>query len=164
PTVYTPISSRQMAQVEVSQSKSGDTLARVSGSNFPAAPKAQPSRLAGPLNGYKVVVEDNDDGLPDLGRFPAEWQYRQPNARQDLIISAGKDDVSSNIIRDSSLAQPATSEHRPVPQPRLVQTPKGNTFWPVEKRKALAETAVNLLLAMPANRDKKITAQTIIDI
>lgn len=66
-------------------------------SNTPAprnrAPKS--TAIAAAANGYKVVVENNPEGLPDLGRFPAERRIR---------TSYGK---KSN--QDTPSSQPATT-------------------------------------------------------
>ena len=101
-----------------------------------------------------MVIENNPEGLPDLGRFPAERRNRGPNKSRGLPAAAE--------IPQLPQAAP-TSQHvgQPVPQPLSPKAANGGTIWPPEKRKALAEAAERALMAIPENRDKNITADLI---
>ena len=153
--------SPQIAKAALQQTRSRNSPTAASSSKFPTARRVQDSGLPAQLNGYKVVVENNDEGLPDLGRFPAERRYRQPYRKRNANVSNKGDDISSIGTLDPSLAQPVASGAQPVPQRLKARTSTGNTTWPEEKRQALAEAAVKVLKAEPANLDKEITAQAI---
>src|SRR5205085_11911811 len=115
------------------------------------------------MNGYKVIVEDNDEGLPDLGRFLAERRYWQSYTKKDANVSNERDD-GSKLPVDPSLVQKPAIGPQSTPQPLPARTSCGNTIWPEGTRKALADAAVKALHAEPVNRDKGITTQTILDI
>lgn len=116
-------------------------------------PKAPPQHPPGvdpsvPLNGWKVIVEDNPQGLPDLGRFPAERRIRGTYQKQ-----AG--DKTEKAPRT-----PAPSG--PVPtQPLPARAAGGGVEWPEDKREALAKAAIEALKADKANESIEITTQDI---
>ncbi|EXJ94303.1 hypothetical protein A1O1_02697 [Capronia coronata CBS 617.96] len=131
------------------------------------------------LNGYRVVVEDNDAGLPDLGRFPAERRirtsyYKKPAtpANVPLPDAVVPPDGTTQSIADAPV-DPAKSRIA-VPPPPVALTfsnartpalaqglppkaPAGGTIWPEEKRNALAEAAVRSLTALPENSGVQIS-------
>jgi hypothetical protein len=99
-------------------------------------------------NGYAVVVEDNKEGLPDLGRFPAERRIR------------GTYRVDPSHKAERAAHQPAPTG--PVPdQPLPANAVGGGVEWPKDKREALARSAISALKADPANAAIEITAQDI---
>lgn len=112
--------------------------------NLPGNPQA---------NGVKVVVEDNEDGLPDLGRYPAErhirgsYQPRRPTpAMQMSSPSAGLHTT------------PGLLDNGPVPnQPLSARTALGGVEWPKDKRDALAASAIQALKANPENEKVGVT-------
>jgi hypothetical protein len=159
-----PSPSLQVGQATLPQNRIGNSSAAASVSNVPAVCNTQGLRLPAQLNGYKVIVEDNDEGLPDLGHFPAGRSYRQSYTEKDPNISNERDDGPSKIPVDPSLVQQPATGPQLTPQSLPVRTSRGNTVWPEAKRKALADAAVEALHVEPANRDKGITAQTICDI
>ena len=97
PSAPTPSPSPRIGQATLPQNWSGNASVVASVSNAPAACNAEGSGLPAQLNGYKVVVEDNEEGLIDLGRFPAERRYRQPYTKKDANISNERDDGPSKI-------------------------------------------------------------------
>ncbi|KAJ9613297.1 hypothetical protein H2200_003239 [Cladophialophora chaetospira] len=162
----------------------------------PARPRRQRRRKASfevppgaQINGYKVVVEDNEEGLPDLGRFPAERRIRQPYATKTSADVASPTESPAQAVH----AQPVGPRQSPVPpnqgtpavpsQPQAAapaipsvpssekaapltqglppRGPAGGTIWPEEKRNALAEAAVITLKAVPENADIEISPQDI---
>ena len=163
PTESTPITSPHIAQASLSANRPTDTPPASSASKSAAARKPPGPGLPPQLNGYKVIVEENDEGLPDLGRFPAERRYRQSYTKKDTIVSSKPDEGPSTIPVDPSLTQHSAPGLQPVPHQLPARPSGGNTIWPEEKRKALAEAAVKALEAEPANCDKGITTQTIRD-
>jgi len=73
------------------------------------------------LNGYPVVVENNPDGLPDLGRFPAERRIR-PNKHNKKDKDSAED--SENVVERASASPPAsTPAPRSAPAPTSKHTP-----------------------------------------
>ena len=163
PAGPTPTPFPQAAQASLSANRPTDIPLASSASKSAAARKAHGPGLPAQLNGYKVVVEENNKGLPDLGRFPAERRYRQSYTKRDAIVSSKPDEGPSPVTVDPSLTQHPVPGHQPVPQHLPARPSSGNTIWPEEKRKALAEAAVRALEAEPANRDKGITTRTIRD-
>ncbi|KAK4940824.1 hypothetical protein LTR10_019096 [Elasticomyces elasticus] len=53
------------------------SVAQSSEFNFVPSSTSANITVPRPLNGYRVVVENNQDDLPDLGRFPAERRIRR---------------------------------------------------------------------------------------
>lgn len=159
-----PSPSLQIGQATLPQNRSGNASAVASMSNVPAACNTQGPELPAELNGYKVIVEDNDEGLPDLWRFPAERRCWQSYTKKDANVANERYGGSSKILVDSPLVQKPATGPQSIPQPLPARTSCGNTIWPEEKRKALANAAVKALYAEPVNRDKGITTQTIRDI
>jgi hypothetical protein len=164
PTGSTPKPSPQIAQAEISQNRSANTLMAASSSKVADVWKLQSPGLPSQLNGHKVVVEHNNEGLPDLGRFPAERRYRQSYTKRDKDVSNRRDETSSTMPLDRFLAHPLNSGPQPVPQPLPARTSSGNTLWPEEKRRALAEAAVKVLNTEPANREIGIKTEAIRDL
>lgn len=87
----------------------------------PSAPQPSPARTprvaAHPhSNGYRVVVEDNAEGLPDLGRFPAERRVRASyNTSKRASNSArATPEVTTNAPPPQVIPQQTTV---PPPQP-----------------------------------------------
>lgn len=107
-----------------------------------------------PLNGFKVVVDDNEAGLPDLGRFPAERRIRgnydkQPGTSQATPKTATpKSKVP--VVEGPALSQPLPAKNS-----------SGGVEWPKDKREALAKAAIDALKAEPANVDVTVTPEDI---
>lgn len=119
----------------------------------PAAAAIYPGAAA---SGYKVVVEDNDEGLPDLGRFPAERRIRaqqydkkpkhppRPGASAGVFPTAGLDGFNA------------------AGQPLPTASSSGGVEWPKEKRQALAEAAIETLKVDGRNQSVNISQSEII--
>lgn len=133
-------------------------------------------------NGYRVVVENNPEGLPDLGRFPAERRIRNSYSRRtDGETSAGvpentpksakavagpQGDTSRSPQGQSSVpplqSQPAPPAVRPPPSLKVPpQRRLAGTVWPEETRNALAQAAIQSLKAIPENDQLQITTADI---
>ena len=124
------------------------------------------------LNGYKVVIDNNEEGLPDLGKFPAERRYRNSyNVTRHQtppainLLQAVPLPSSTTMPNTLPQAQPlvfdvnatpdsigsATQEDTPVSQPGTLRGKDSTLVWPEEMRKALAESAMKYLKADPRN-------------
>lgn len=141
-------------------------------------PDGQPLRF----NGYAVVVEDNPEGLPDLGRFPAERRIRQKYAKRRTGDNVGED----SQIMDRETAPPPATAGQPASTPTSSKAakstpaalsnvfpsstskptgvppaskPSAGTIWPLEKRNALTSTALKALKAIPENASVEITEE-----
>lgn len=141
-------------------------------------PDGQPLRF----NGYIVVVEDNPENLPDLGRFPAERRIRQKYAKR----RTGDNVRDDSQIVDRETASPPPTADRPAPTPTASSAAKSTpgalskvfplstnahtaatpaakssagTIWPLEKRNALTSTALKALKAIPENASVVITEE-----
>ena len=141
--------------------------------------------------GSKVVVENNEENLPDLGRFPAERRQRGPSKKKDSR-SGSSDRLPSNqptAVPSEQLQFPVTttnSSHThpppaanfsaklpsngvaPMAKPAAKSvaatrpTSSGSTIWPEAKRKSLAEAAVKVLNAHPGNQGKQLSPEVIL--
>lgn len=123
-------------------------------------PPSAASQLNSPgnpqANGWKVVVEDNEEGLPDIGRYPAErhirgsYQPKKPTPATQMPSSSPGSFPSPGI------------ENGPVPnQPVPARTPSGGVEWPKDIRDALAASAIQALKANPENEKVGVTAADI---
>lgn len=128
-------------------------------------------------NGYRVVVENNPEGLPDLGRFPAErrirasYKSRSSPDRESRAQSTAQ--TSTPSTNERSTRPPAPPQSTPTSGawsagklPPLTQAlpprgPTGGTVWPEEKRNALAEAAVRSLKGVPENASIQIDTHDI---
>ena len=102
-----------------------------------------------PLNGWKVIVENNGEDLPDVGRFPAERRIRQSYATRP----PGAD------RRSVGPAAPATEPlptGPPLMQPLPAKNATGGVEWPKDKRAALAKAAIDALKSEAANTSIEI--------
>jgi hypothetical protein len=122
-------------------------------------------------NGFNVVVENNEEGLPDLGRFPAERRIR-PKAyhpRESHTPTESPAPVPSipaviPLPQHSIIAMPSVPALEPprpgpvVTQPLPPRTASGGTIWPEEKRNTVAEAAVKTLTSIPENAGIVVTA------
>ena len=112
-------------------------------------------------NGYRVVVEDNTEGLPDLGRFPAERRirasYNKPEAAPGTPTNIDPALVSKFPSTVPGLPASGLAPTQPLPP----KNPSGGTIWPEEKRTALAEAAVKALNSTPENVSIDITSSEI---
>ena len=118
-------------------------------------PKSAASDLPGnhPGNGYNVVVENNEDGLPDLGRFPSERRIRAKGEPPRKGTPAAQMPVPTT----GSFPTPGL-ENTPVPnQPLPSRSSSGGVAWPEEKRAALAAAAIDSLKGNPENENVAIT-------
>ncbi|RVX66826.1 hypothetical protein B0A52_09556 [Exophiala mesophila] len=139
---------------------------------------------------HRVVVENNPEGLPDLGRFPAERRNRYGRSlKQNEASAASVPPVpASNTIVQSnpssapsdghfgevvaSIPQATSAAAAAVPQAASSQVParskstsatgtSGNTVWPEEKRTALADAAVSLLKGLPGNANIELASSEV---
>ncbi|OAP57225.1 hypothetical protein AYL99_07963 [Fonsecaea erecta] len=129
--------------------------------------------LGAKLNGYRVIVENNPEGLPDLGRFPAERRIRlssqgkrssetDATGQPTPIVLGSEQYIVPNPSKQQTptRAIPSTEKPAPVSQGPL---PKVNidTIWAENKHNALAQVAVKFLMANPENAKIEITHQDI---
>lgn len=131
-------------------------------------------------NGHKVVIENNPEGLPDLGRFPAERCVQTPyhkkpaperptsettmslQAVPQLNNTSASVEANQPHISAPTAPNPGAVAKSPVlTQPLPPRGPAGGTIWPEEKRKVLAEAAVKSLKTIPENAESEITAPDI---
>ncbi|EXJ84601.1 hypothetical protein A1O3_05271 [Capronia epimyces CBS 606.96] len=137
-----------------------------------------PDGSAAKRNGYRVVVEDNPEGLPDLGRFPAERRVRTTYNKKSTATKKSLPDAAASLSASTKsntevppptptlpqIAAPPASvalKFSNITSPPLSQglPPKvlsGGTIWPEEKRNALAEAAVKSLTSLPENSEIEI--------
>ena len=173
--------SSQLGQLETSSAP--QTLSQnrqpVSGDASKASSKLQQHR------DLAMVVENNEEGLPDLGHFPVERGNRRRNqeagegeSRKDeakrsaLTPPTTTSPDTSQTKQDSKLMWSTQATSQPPTTTNAISTAvstqtlpptsqRGGTIWPEAKRKALAETAQKALLGLKANKDKSITAAEI---
>lgn len=131
----------------------------------PAVKKVTPRRSRKPqmgsdgqplrLNGYAVVVEDNAEGLPDLGRFPAERRIRDKYARRRTGDNMTDE---SQVMGQESTSPPATADQpaRPVTN---VYTP-GAATAPTPSKTARATPAALSQAFPPPSTSKSTAAST----
>lgn len=81
------------------------------------------------LNGYPVIVENNPEGLPDLGRFPAERRVRHSYAKKNKV-SVGESVAPTNAVPAPTTpavnAAAASTYRKPLSPPKpmtLASTP-----------------------------------------
>ncbi|KIW87479.1 uncharacterized protein Z519_11802 [Cladophialophora bantiana CBS 173.52] len=122
------------------------------------------------LNGYKVVVENNPEGLPDLGRFPAERRIRtsyhaRTSSQKDATgqSTANPSPVETGVSSGQATVPlaPERKAATPITQGLPPRKPTGETMWPEDKRNALAEVAVKFLKAFPENAEIGISPKDI---
>lgn len=109
-----------------------------------------------PANGWKVVVEDNEEGFPDLGRYPAERHIRgtyQPKRPTPTMQTSAASAGSFQMVGLEN--GPTTNLHRPA------RTASGGVEWPKDKRDALAASAIEALKANPENEEVGVTSAVI---
>lgn len=120
-----------------------------------------------PVNGYPVIVEDNTEDLPDLGRFPAGRRIREQcdttngKASEKMAHTAPVHITTLNIFKSTDAAQ---KQPEPAPVPMNRPAPKritSATIWPESKRNALAEAAIQTLNGTPENRAIGMTTDDI---
>jgi hypothetical protein len=120
------------------------------------------------FNGYRVIVEDNEDGFPDLGKFPAERRIRYSYSRkpqpspastpQSIVPPDPVPPVNATPQAGALVFNPhAASETVAVSQPLPQNGKDGKTVWPEAQRKALADAAVGFLKSDPRNQSLTIT-------
>ncbi|KIV93817.1 hypothetical protein, variant [Exophiala mesophila] len=141
-------------------------------------------------NRHRVVVENNPEGLPDLGRFPAERRNRYGRSSKQNEASAASvppAPASNTIVQSTpsqapseaypgevaaslpqsisstaaTVHQAASSQVSARPKSPLVNRPSGNTVWPEEKRNALADAAVSLLKGLPGNANIELASSEV---
>lgn len=127
-----------------------------------------PDTNAKPANGWRVVVEDNFERLPDLGRFPAERRIRTSGYNKRSKIATA-DKPEAIVGTGTNLASATTPNTSAVAVPSVVLPPSAAksttdsantgeaskqhlvTVWPVEKRNALTTAALKVLKMNPEN-------------
>jgi hypothetical protein len=132
-----------------------------------------------------MVVENNGEGLPDLGRFPAGRRNRRTHkeiaeerARKEEAMRS-KQTLPTNPPPNVELQKQDERPTRPTQTPShppparnatSVTAPKqplppisltSGTIWPEAKRKALAEAAQKALVGLAANKDRSISTAEI---
>lgn len=128
------------------------------------------------LNGYPVVVENNPEGLPDLGRFPAERRVRTNKYNKK---ERSGDGTAGEQLTEALTAPGIQEASTTTPKPSSAKRGKGQatpaalqgalgsatnssssgagTVWPLEKRNALTATALKVLKANPENAGIELT-------
>ncbi|EXJ74770.1 uncharacterized protein A1O5_01465 [Cladophialophora psammophila CBS 110553] len=138
-------------------------------------PRGEPETLSiappgAGLNGYRVVVENNPERLPDLGRFPAERRIRtsyhaRTSSQKDAIgqSTANPSPVEPGVSSGQATVPlaPERKTATPIAQGLPPRKPTGETMWPEDKRNALAEVAVKFLKAFPENAEIEISPKDI---
>lgn len=129
-----------------------------------------------PSNGFKVVVENNEEGLPDLGRFPAERRIRQAYGKRTQGEAVEEQQGPMEASAPTSTPAPAPAS---LPVSRQVQTTPAassslarpsprptdpNVAWPEPRRRAIAVAAVQSLKANPENASINISAEELCSI
>lgn len=151
-----------------------------------ADPRPQPSNRPP----HRSIVENNPEGLPDLGRFPAERRkrYGKPMKQNEILdVSMPPAPVSSTAVwpdasqdpidaafREAAagiphghppsvavVTQAASSQLPARSQSPIIKNTAGTTVWPEEKRTALAEAAVSLLKGLPDNAHVEVTSSEV---
>ena len=138
-------------------------------------PKARPPKATAPIginatpggsvpaaNGYRVVTEDNEEGLPDLGRFPAERRLRHPYHVQprETKKPAGSalPSPQAAVSGGPGLFMPTPPQPGPIPnQPLPAKMASGGVEWPRDKRDTLARAAIDALKADPQNQSVELS-------
>ena len=173
------------------QTPAPQTPAQVDGSNEIASTGKRKKAQTGPdgnplhLNGYPVIVENNPEGLPDLGRFPAERRIRpnkyirkdgsaEHSVKQSAAAAASvsppasatpsRPSSSKRIPASKGQATPAAlvgafgaATENAIPADGSLSKPNAGTVWPLEKRNALTATALKALKANPENANISLT-------
>ncbi|OQV09759.1 hypothetical protein CLAIMM_13847 isoform 3 [Cladophialophora immunda] len=129
-------------------------------------------------NGYRVVVENNPEGLPDLGRFPAERRIRgtynnkTSSETETATVKEAKSTGPIPISKQETITTPAEQRTSTPAVPSIKKTvllsqgfpppqSTGETMWPEDKRNTLAQVAVRFLKASPENKESEITTEDI---
>ena len=178
----TTVRSQQFIQAYLPQPLRAATRAKSLPDHAPQVDQTSSKEAQGAFvrdhNRVKVVVENNWEGLPDLGRFPAQRRSRGPYNKRTPQGSAGPPTTSQPQLaspqttqKQASLGPPSNMDLSSVappvasaPSQNLPQAPSSvATVWPEEKRKCLAEAAVQALNANPENRGKMINPDLIHD-
>ncbi|KIW82113.1 hypothetical protein Z517_05140 [Fonsecaea pedrosoi CBS 271.37] len=136
------------------------------------------------LNGYRVVVENNPEGLPDLGSFPAERRIRstyngkhssETDATGQTTTKPKTGPAATNALPNGVFAPTAQQTSNPTSTPKVPaiektapltqglppRKPSGETMWPESKRNVLAAVAVKFLKASPENEKVEISPEDI---
>ena len=106
-------------------------------------------------NGYTVVVENNPEGLPDLGRFPAERRYRGSYKKQ-LSIQGSSIPIDPTLITSGKPADPSPTT-APLSMPRPVQQSQAGSQPP--RPPAQQSTSQQASQRPPPHAAQKSTAQ-----
>jgi hypothetical protein len=132
------------------------------------------------FNGYTVVVEDNPEGLPDLGKFPAARRVRYSYANRKEQDSPATTAQQSLPQTTGPVSTPATNimpqpgplvfnpnvapENSTIVEPLPARNQDGSTVWPEAKRRLLAEQAVKFLKSDPRHESLNISEMDFIEI
>ena len=141
--------------------------------------KGDYSGFQGALNGYHVLVENNPEGLPDIGRFPAERRVRtkySQNAQNAQQREQPQANLSTNPQQNAMQGSAKTSAFQVAsPQKPAQQVPgptrpmnehlplkaDAGTVWPAHKRNALAIAAIYCLKSSSENASIDLKADDI---
>lgn len=149
------------------------------GSTFGSASQKMIDTISVPANGWRVVVENNPEGLQDMGRFPAERRVRS-SARNKRTRNTDTDklEVAAETTTISLPALISSTSSTPIPPSKQLApnaTPAAllsvfppasaqdsskqspGTVWPVERRNALVGSALKALKANPKNANIELT-------
>ena len=132
------------------------------------------------FNGYTVVVEDNPEGLPDLGKFPAARRVRYSYANRKEQDSPATTAQQGLPQTTGPVQSPATNimpppgplvfnpnvapESSTIAEPLPARNQDGSTVWPEAKRRLLAEQAVKFLKSDPRHESLVISETDFIEI
>jgi hypothetical protein len=115
-----------------------------------------------PLNGYRVVVDNNPEDLPDLGKYPAMRRIRGSYVKKDQPAAHETPEVSKPAL---TLASPVSHQSASMGTPHTYPPSQlanpTDEAWPEPRRRAVAIAAIHLLKALPGNENNSIIAQDI---
>jgi hypothetical protein len=142
----TPQNSTPQATSQSTSSTPKPAAARNRGSKSQQRPSAASQLPGAPqANGWRVVVEENEEGLPDLGRYPAERHMRSSYHK-------AKPTPATQVPGPSTGSSAASVTKEPVPkQPLPAKSASGGVEWPRDKRDSLAAAAIQALKSNPEN-------------
>ncbi|KIW11845.1 hypothetical protein PV08_09118 [Exophiala spinifera] len=137
--------SPEMVQATRPSSPSNKYIPTITEDRTPAKfQQPTPAPTSVPLNGYKVIVENNPEGMPDLGRFPAD-----PRIRTSYNVKKGASAVHSTpapVSQGSAQAAPPPDSQPGdnLTSPPIVPHPSARTQPAAALVSAKASQAISL--------------------
>lgn len=132
------------------------------------------------FNGYTVVIEDNAEGLPDLGKFPAARRVRYSYSSRKQQQSPANTSQQKLPPMPASAPAPVTDtvaqsdrfvlypnvapDSVPAVQPLPARGKDDPTVWPEAYRRVLAAQAIQFLKSDPRHESLSISETEVIGI